>query len=72
MNESSRIKVCNREPNENDHFKFLGKALRTDDYCTKQIKIRIVIVKETFNRKISLFTSKLNIEYRNKFVWCYV
>ena len=34
--------------------------------------MRIVIAKEEFNRKISLLTSKLNIELRNKFVRCYV
>jgi hypothetical protein len=34
--------------------------------------IRIVITKEAFNRKISLLSSKLNIELRKKFVRCYV
>ena len=32
----------------------------------------IVIAKEAFNRKISLLTSKLNIELRKKLVRCYV
>ena len=34
--------------------------------------MRIVIAKEAFNRKISLLTSKLNIEPRKKLVRCYV
>ena len=29
-------------------------------FCTRQIKMRIVIAKEAFNRKISLFAKKLN------------
>ena len=32
----------------------------------------VVIAKEAFNRKISLLTSKLNIELRKKLVRCYV
>ena len=34
--------------------------------------MRIVIAKEAFNRKISLLTSKLNIELKKKWVRCYV
>ena len=34
--------------------------------------MRIAMKKEKFNRKISLLTSKLNIEFRKKFVRCYV
>ena len=38
--------------------------LTRDGYCTKEIKMRIA--KEAFNRKISLLTSKLNIELEMK------
>ena len=41
-------------------------------YCTREIKLRIAISKEEFNRKISLLTSKLNIELKKKLVRCYV
>jgi hypothetical protein len=34
--------------------------------------MRIYMVKETFIRKISLLTSKINIELRKKLVTCYV
>ena len=34
--------------------------------------MRIVIAKEASNRKISLLTSKLNIELRKRLVRCYV
>ena len=39
-----------------------------DGYGTKEIKIRIVISKEAFNRKISLLTSNLNIELRRNWL----
>ena len=54
-----QIKVNNRELKEVDHFKYLGSVLTRDGYCTRQIKMRIAIVKEAFNRKMSLLTSKL-------------
>ena len=67
-----QIKVNNRELKEVDHFKYLGSALTRDGYCTREIKIRIAIAKEAFNRKISLLTSKLKIKLKNKLVTCYV
>ena len=44
----------------------IGSVLRRDGYCAREIKIRFVVAKEAFNRKISLLTSKLNIELGNK------
>ena len=43
-----------------------------DGYCTREIKMRIAIAKEAFNRKISLLSSKPNIELKKKLVRCYV
>jgi hypothetical protein len=34
--------------------------------------LKIAIAKEAFNRKMSLLTSKLNIELKRKLVKCYV
>ena len=56
-----QIKVNNRELKEVDHFKCLGSVLTRDGYCTREIKMRIAIAKEAFNRKMSLLTCKLNI-----------
>ena len=67
-----QIKVNNRELKEVDHFKFLGSVLTRDCYCTREIKMRIAIAKEAYNRKMSLLTSKLNIEPKKKLVRCYV
>ena len=69
-NESLQNKVNNREQKV-DHFKHHGSVLTRDDYCTMELQMRIFIAKEVFNRKISLLTSKLNIELKNKFVRCY-
>ena len=67
-----QIKVNNREQKEVDYFKYLGSVLVRDGYCTREIRMRIAIAKEAFNRKMSLLTSKLNIELRKKLVRCYI
>ena len=46
--------------------------LRRDGYCTKEIKMRIAIAIEAFNRKISFLTSKLNIKLMKKLVKYYI
>jgi hypothetical protein len=66
------IKVSNRELKEIYHFKYLGSVLTRDGYFTREIKIRIAITKGAFNRKISILTSKLNVELMKKLVRCYV
>jgi len=43
-------------------------VLARDGYCTREIKMRFAIVKDAFNRKISLLTSKLSIELWKKLV----
>ena len=50
------------------HFKNLGSVLTRDGYCTREIKMRIAIAKEAFDRNISLMTSKLTTELRKKLV----
>ena len=63
-----QIKVNNKELNKVDHFKYLVNVLTSVGYCIREIKMRIAIAKEAFNRKISLLTSKLNIQLKNKLV----
>ena len=59
------------ELKEIHHLKYLGSVFTRDGYCTKEIKMRILVAKEAFNR-ISLLTGKLNIEIRKILVMCYV
>ena len=66
-NESLWIKVDNTELKGIDHFNYHGRVLTID---TREIKTRNARTKEEFNRKISLFTSKLCIELRKKLFRC--
>jgi hypothetical protein len=47
-----QIKVNSRELKEVDNFKYLESVLTRDGFCTREIKTRIAIDKESFNRKI--------------------
>jgi hypothetical protein len=67
-----QINVVKGELKEVCHFKYLGSVLTRDGYSTWQIKMRITTVKEAFNRKISLLTSKLNMKLIKKLVRCYI
>ena len=49
--ESLQFKVGNMELKEIDHFKYLGSVLTKDGYCTREIKMIIVMVREAFKRK---------------------
>ena len=50
-NGSLHIKLNNRQLKEVDHFKYLGSVLTRDGHCTTEIRMRISINKEAFNRK---------------------
>ena len=52
-NQSLHINVGNGELKEVNHLKYLGSVLIRDGYCTREIKIKIGIAKEAFNRIIS-------------------
>jgi hypothetical protein len=43
-----------------------------DTRCTQEIKSRIAMAKEALNRNKMLFTSKLNLNLRNKLVKCFI
>jgi hypothetical protein len=45
-------------------------VITNDARCTREIKSRIVMAKAAFNKK-TLFTSKLDLNLRNKLVKCY-
>ena len=63
-----QIKVDNRELREVDHFKYILRVIIRVGECTRVINVRIAIAKESFNRKRSLLTCKLNIELKKKLV----
>jgi hypothetical protein len=46
--------------------------ITNDAKCTREIKARIAMAKAAFNRKKTLFTSKLDLKLRKKLVKCYI
>jgi len=55
-----------------ESFKYLGRMLTNDGRCTCEIKSMIAMTKATFNKKVALFTSTLDLELRMKPVKCYI
>ena len=53
-------------------FKYLGSLLTNDVRCTREIKSRIAMAKAVFNKKKTLFTSKLDLNLRKNLVKCYI
>ena len=53
-------------------FKYLGSILTNDGRCTCEIKSRIAMAKAAFNKKKTLFTSKLDLNLKKKLVKCYI
>jgi len=51
-----------------EFFKYLGSMLTNDGICTCEIKSRIAMAKAAFNKKKTLFTSKLDLNLRKKLV----
>ena len=47
-----------------EHFNYLGSVIINTARCTREIKTRIVMAKTAFNRKKTLFTSKLDLNLR--------
>jgi hypothetical protein len=53
-------------------FKYFGSILTNDGRFTCEIKCTIVMAKAAFNKKRTLFTSTLELEFRKKLVKCYI
>ena len=54
------------------HFNYLGSMLTNDGRCTREMKSRIAMAKVAFNKKKTLFISKLDLDLRKKLVKCYI
>ena len=66
------IKIDQKQLENVECFKYLGNILTNDGRCTWEIKSRITMAKASFNKKKTLFTSKLVLNLRKKLVKCYV
>ena len=51
-----------------EYFNYLGSIITDDARCTCEIKSRIAMAKPTFNKKKALFTSKVELNLRQKLV----
>jgi len=69
---SSKIMIDQKQLENVEYFKYLGSILTNDGRCTCEIKCRIAMAKDAFNKKRTLFTSTLYLELRKKLVKCYV
>jgi hypothetical protein len=54
-----------------EYSNYLGTMIN-DARCTREIKSTTAMARATFNRKKSLFTSKLDLNLRKKLVKCYI
>jgi len=53
-------------------YKYLGRILTNDGRYTLEIKSRIAMAKAAFSKKKTLFTNKLDLILRKKLVNCYI
>ena len=67
-----KIKIDQKQLENLESFKYLGSMLRNDGRCTCEIKCRIVMAKDAFNKMRALFTGTLDLELRKKPVQCYI
>jgi hypothetical protein len=51
-----------------EYFNCFGGMITNDARCTREIKSRIAMAKAAFNKKKTLFTSKLDVDLRKKLV----
>jgi hypothetical protein len=65
------IKTDKKKQQRNvEYFNYLGIMITNDARCTSEIKTRIVLAREAFNK--TLFTSKLDLNLRKKLAQCYI
>ena len=55
-----------------DSFKYLGFNISSNMHCCQEVKQRIAMANEAFNRKISIFCRPLEKELRNRLEKCFV
>jgi hypothetical protein len=53
-----------------EYFSYLGSMITNYARCTCDMKSRIVMAKAAFNKKKTLFTSKLDFNLRKKLLKC--
>jgi hypothetical protein len=67
-----RIMVVKKQRENVEYFSYLGSMITNYARCTCEIKFRIAMAKVAFNKKKSVFTSKLDHSLMKKSVKCYI
>jgi hypothetical protein len=60
-----------KQPENVEYSNYLGSMIINDARCICKIKSSTVMAKAAFNEKKTLFTSKPDLNLRNKLVNCY-
>jgi hypothetical protein len=68
----TKIMMDQKQLENVEHFNYLGSMITNVARCTCEIKSRIAMAKATFNKKKTLFTSKLDLNLRKTLVKCYI
>lgn len=63
---------CRRLKNNVEYFNYLGGLTTCDATNTYEINSMVATEKAAFNKKTTLFTSKLDLHFRKKLVKCYI
>jgi hypothetical protein len=66
------IKIDKQPVDNVEQLNYLGSMITNDARCTREIKAKIAMAKAAFNRKKTLFMSKLDLELGKKLVKCYI
>jgi hypothetical protein len=64
--------IAQKQMKNLEYFNYLGRMITNDARCTCEIKSRIAMAKAAFNKKRTLFTSKMDLNLRKKLVKCYI
>ena len=65
-----KIMIVQKQPENFDYFKYVGKVITNKARCTREIKSSIAMAKAAFNETKILFTSKLDLNLTHKLVKC--
>ena len=66
------LRILNEAVEQVDSFKYLGCTISSNMSCCQEVKRRIAMAKEAFNRKRSIFCGPLEKELRKRLVKCFV
>jgi hypothetical protein len=67
-----QIMINQKELENVKYFKYLSSKIKNYARCRGEIKFRIAMAKAAFNKKKTLFTTKLYLNLRKKLAKCYI